>query len=353
MELAGITIVVKDADTALQTYLKLFGTNNIAETIKLKGLKDDSETVDGYWLKTRPLNLAIFTPRGSTGRMGSHLKKYGEGIHHIQLNMGQDEFERTYSQFKNDGWPVSHPSYIGKFSEAAFWLEESGDQGVPVKFGTKTYHTLKMWNETEYFDTPQRFEVMPVKEPIIRPRLDLKTPVISVKYFEKQQQVWGSILSRPVHLKHAGEHEPVDDKRGNRFIANMFHFQNRSKISVYHALNEEGSIRRILARRGTDAMYYDMLLHFQRDKAHEIWKQFEKAGFNMVDPKPLLNRHEGNGNYFFFMHPTSTHGVVCEFVSIWNFPEDENSEAHMIFDWSDSATHLIPPEVNTEQRAGK
>ena len=42
MELASINIVVKDADAALATYLKLLGTNNVAEVIKLKGLKDDS-----------------------------------------------------------------------------------------------------------------------------------------------------------------------------------------------------------------------------------------------------------------------------------------------------------------------
>ena len=77
MELASINIVVKDADAALKTYLKLFGTNNVEEVIKLKGLKNDSETVDGYWLKTHPLNLAIFTPRGTTGRMGSFFQKYG------------------------------------------------------------------------------------------------------------------------------------------------------------------------------------------------------------------------------------------------------------------------------------
>lgn len=346
MELASINIVVRDADAALQTYLKLFGTNNVAEVIKLKGLRDDSEIVDGYWLKTSPLNLAIFTPRQSEGRMGKFLREWGEGIHHIQLNMGQDEFERTYAQFKSDGWPVSQPTYFGKFSEAIFWLEESGDQGVPIKFATKAYRGLKMWKDTIYYDTPQKFEVMNITEQIIRPRLDLKTPVVSVKYFEKQQQVWGSILYRPVHLRHAGQGEPVDDKRGNRFIANMYNFKNRSKISVYHALNEEGSIRRTLARYGKDAMYYDMIFHFQRDKAHEIWRQWEEAGFAMVDPKPLLNQGGGNGNYFYFIHPISTHGVVCEFVSLWNFPEDETSDAHIIYDWSDTKTFMVSPEFN-------
>jgi hypothetical protein len=68
----------------------------------------------------------------------------------------------------------------------------------------------------------------------------------------------------------------------------------------------------------------------------------------MVDPKPLLNTGEGNGNYFFFIHPNSTHGVVCEFVSLWNPPKDPASEAHMIFDWSDSKIFMVTPDVNEE-----
>jgi hypothetical protein len=346
MELASINIVVKDADAALKTYLKLFGTNNIAEVIRLKGLKDDSDTVDGYWLKTSPLNLAIFTPRSTAGRMGNFLHKYGQGIHHIQLHMGQDEFERTYEQYKSNGWPVSRPTYFGKFSEAVFWLEDSGPQVVPVKFATKAYHTLKMWPEVVYNDTPQRFEVMNITEKIIRPRVDLKTPVVSVQDFEKQAQIWDNLLSRPVHLREREERLPVDDRRGNQFIAHMYQFANKSKISVYHALNPEGSIRRTLSRMGKDCMYYDMILHVQRDQTHELWRQWEKAGFDMVDPKPLLNTAQGNGNYFFFIHPISTHGVVCEFVSLWNFPEDESGETYMVFDWSDSKTYMVSPDVN-------
>jgi hypothetical protein len=348
MELASINIVVKDADAALKTYLKLFGTNNIAEIIKLKGLKDDSETVDGYWLKTSPLNLAIFTPRGTTGRMGEFLQKYGQGIHHIQLHMGQDEFEQTYERYKNNGWPVSRPTYFGKFSEAVFWLEENGPQGVPVKFATKAYHTLKMWPEVVFNDTPQRFEMVNITEKIDRARVDLKTPVVSVQEFEKQVPVWGDMLALPVRSMDREGRPPVDDRRGNQFVANMFHFANNSKISVYHALNPEGSIRRTLSRRGKDCMYYDMILHVQRDQTHELWRQWEKAGFLMVDPKPLLNTGEGNGNYFFFIHPNSTHGVVCEFVSLWNPPKDPASEAHMIFDWSDSKIFMVTPDVNEE-----
>jgi hypothetical protein len=343
MELASINLVVKDSDAALKTYLKLFGTNNVKEVIKLKGLRDDSETVDGYWLKTSPLNLGIFTPVGSTGRMGGFLQRYGEGIHDIQLNMGQDEFEQTYNRFKRDGWPVSKPTYFGKFSEAIFWLEESGEQGVPVKFATKTYHRLSMWQNTNYWDTPRKFEVVSISEEIIRPRVDLKTPVVSVLDFEKQQTVWATILGRPVHLRHAEAQVPVNDSRGDLFVNNMYHFKNRSKISVYHALTEDGPIRRILARRGKGAMYYDMILHIQRDKAHELWKQWKEAGFAMVDPKPLLDLNRGDGNYFFFMHPISTHGVICEFVTLWY--SDETTD-EMISDWTDTKTYLISPDVN-------
>jgi hypothetical protein len=348
MELASINIVVKDADAALATYLKLIGTNNVAEVIKLKGLKDDTETVDGYWLKTRPLSLGIFTPRGTSGRMGAFLQQYGQGIHHIQLHLGQDEFEKTYEQYKSKAWPVSRPTYFGKFSEAVFWLEENGPQGVPVKFATKAYHTLKMWPEVVYNDTPQRFEVLEIKEKIIRPRVDLKTPVVSVSDFKKQSEIWANLLATPARREEGGDRPPVDDRRGNQFIASMYEFDNNSKISVYHALNPEGSIRRILSRRGKESMYYDMIFHIQRDATHELWRQWEKAGFDMVDPKPLLNTGQGNGNYFFFIHPLSTHGVVCEFVSLWNFPKDKSREGYMVFDWSDSKTFMVSPELNGE-----
>jgi len=346
MELASINIVVKDADATLKTYLKLIGTNNIAEVIKLKGLKDDSETVDGYWLKTRPLAMAIFTPRSTSGRMGDFLQKFGQGIHHIQFHMGQDEFENTYEKYKNMGWPVSRPTYYGKLSEAVFWLEESAPPGVPVKFATKAYHTLKMWPEVIYLDTPQRFEAMEIKEQIIRPRVDIKTPVVSVQDFEKQTKVWAELLSREARRKEGGDKPPVDDRRGNQFIAHMYEFANDSKISVYHALNPEGSIRKTLFRRGKESMYYDIIFHIQRDQTHELWRQWEKAGFDMVDPKPLLNTGQGNGNYFFFIHPLSTHGVVCEFVSLWNFPRDKSCEPYMVFDWSDSKLFMVPPDVN-------
>lgn len=137
--IGSINLVVKDPDAALGTYLKLFGTNNVQEVTRLKGLGDTVDTVDGYYLKTKPVKLGVFRPRESTGRMGKFLEKYGEGIHHITLHLGQYEFEETYTRFKHDGLPVSEVVYIGKFSEAIFWLEESGEQGLPIKFAMKAY----------------------------------------------------------------------------------------------------------------------------------------------------------------------------------------------------------------------
>jgi hypothetical protein len=202
-----------------------------------------------------------------------------------------------------------------------------------------------MWPDVVYNDTPQRFEVITIKDKIIRPRVDLKTPVVSVRDFEKQTEIWAQLLARPARLREGGDRPPVDDRRGNQFIAHMFQFANNSKISVYHALNPEGSIRRTLSRYGRDSMYYDMIFHVQRDATHELWRLWEQAGFAMVDPKPLLNTGQGNGNYFFFIHPLSTHGVVCEFVSQWNFPTNE-VDAYMVFDWTDSKIFMVSPDVN-------
>jgi hypothetical protein len=41
MEFGSIDLVVKDPDAALQTFLKVFGTNNVNQVIKLKGLNDN------------------------------------------------------------------------------------------------------------------------------------------------------------------------------------------------------------------------------------------------------------------------------------------------------------------------
>ena len=70
MEFGSINIVVKDPDSAFKTFMKIFGTNNVQPVIKLKGLSDDADTVDGYYLHTKPVSLGIWGPRASKGRMG-------------------------------------------------------------------------------------------------------------------------------------------------------------------------------------------------------------------------------------------------------------------------------------------
>lgn len=347
MEFGSINLVVEDPDVALVTYLKLFGTNNVPEVIKLKGLTDTVDTVDGYYLKTKPVNLGIFKPRDATGRMGGYLKKYGEGIHHIDLHLGQDEFEETYSRFKNEGLKVSEKLvYVGKFSEAIFWLEESGDQGVPVKFATKAYHGLEMWEDTIYLDTPQRFEKVNITEEYPMPRVNLGTIMITVKEWEKQQRVWTNILSLPkldVGNLSTLEEGEVNDKRGNIFVPVKYRFLGGGAVNLYCALNEDAPINKVMARRGRTVMYYNICSYVTRDMVHQYWERLEEAGFAMVDPKPLLNTESGNGNYFFFVHPVSTHGVLCETVSSYLM----DKENRVSYDWSDVKTYIVPPEVNT------
>ena len=48
MELGSINLVVKDPDAAMMTYIKLLGTNNVQEIIKLEGLTDTVDTIDRY-----------------------------------------------------------------------------------------------------------------------------------------------------------------------------------------------------------------------------------------------------------------------------------------------------------------
>jgi len=107
MQFGCINILVEDPDTALKSYVNMFGTNNIEQIIKLKGLNDSVDIVDGYYLKTHPIHLAIYKPRTSEGRMGTALAKYGEGIHHIEIHMPQKDFEETYLRFRYEGYAVS------------------------------------------------------------------------------------------------------------------------------------------------------------------------------------------------------------------------------------------------------
>ena len=344
MELGSINLVVKDLDEALKTYLKIFGTNNVEEVIKMKGLNDTVDIVDGYYLKTKPIKLGIFKPVEPIGRMGEFLKKYGEGIHHIELYLRQEEFLKLHAMFKSRGWPVSEkPIYIGKLSEAIFWLEESGEQGVPVKFSTKAYHGFGKEGAV-YLDTPKRVEKISISEEYLRPTVNLVTAVIATKESEKQQRIWSTILSRPgpvtIRETDSEQQTQVDDGRGDFFLPVSFPFQGLAKLSIYVALNEDAPINKILARRARKAMYHNMISVVTRDRIHQYWEQLEEAGFAMVDPKPYLL--PSTGNYFFFIHPISTHGVVNEFVSKTVLNKEK---CVFMFDWSDTETYIIPPEI--------
>jgi catechol 2,3-dioxygenase-like lactoylglutathione lyase family enzyme len=222
MQFGGIIILVNDPDAALKTYVKMFGTNNIEQIIKLKGLNDGVDVVDGFYLRTSPIHLGLFKPRSTGGRLGTALAKHGEGIHHIEIHMPQDAFEETYVRFKHQGRSVSDKlTYIGKFSEALFWLEEGGSQGLPIKFCTKAMRSLGLWRDTVYLDTPQKFEPITLEEEIIRPVIAIKSIMVTVSDFETLPVVWSEILSRPwveagdIYLR---THGKVDDKRGNIFI---------------------------------------------------------------------------------------------------------------------------------------
>ena len=95
-------------------------------------------------------------------------------------------------------------------------------------------------------------------------------------------------------------------------------------------------------RRGKNVLYHNICAYVTRDQVHKYWNQLEESGFAMVDPKPMLNSNSGNGNYFFFVHPLSTHGVLYEVVSAYNM--DPSGE--LKYDWSDTETYLVPPDVN-------
>jgi hypothetical protein len=346
MEFGSIDLVVKDPDEALKTYLKVYGTNNVSQVIKLKGLNDNVDVVDGYILKTSPVSLGIYTPRSSSTPMGQHLAKNGEGIHHITIHMGQDELEQTYLKYKEKGLKVSPKLvYIGKFSEVVFWLEEGGVQGVPVKFAAQCYHGLKSWEQTVYVDTPQKFEIAKITDEFIMPRVNLGTIMVTVKDWKNQPGIWSDFLSMPI-LETGNlstlQSAQVNDGRGNIFIPIKFRFPAHGAINLYCAVNDDAPINKVMAKRGQTVMYHNICSYVTRDQVHEYWKRLDAAGFAMVDPKPMLNGNSGNGNYFYFVHPSTLHGVLFEIVS--NYYMDKNYK--FIFDWNETQVYTVPSELN-------
>jgi hypothetical protein len=258
--------------------------------------------------------------------------------------MGQDAFEHTYSKFKTFGWPVSEkPIFVGKFTEAIFWLEESGEQQVPVKFATTAYRGFSE-EDMIYLDTPKSFEKINVTEEYLRPRVEMNTIVTVTNEFEREQQIWASMLGRAgveIGDQHTLTRKKVVDGRGNIFVPVSYMFGDGAevtRVNFYIAVNPDAPINKHLARRGKTVAYHNITSFVTRDKMHQYWKQLEEAGFAMIDPKPYLMA--ATGNYFFFVHPISAHGVLLEFVSIFT-----REKGVMRFDHSDSEILMVPPEM--------
>jgi hypothetical protein len=67
----------------------------------------------------------------------------------------------------------------------------------------------------------------------------------------------------------------------------------------------------------------------------------------MVDPKPYLHPGDGTENYFYFVHPSSTHGVLIEIVSAYYMDEAYN----FIYDWSDVKLFTVSPSINNPAKS--
>jgi hypothetical protein len=306
MKFGSIDVVVDNPDEAVETWLKLLGTNNVSRVLKIKGLYDTVETVDGYYIHSKPIHIGIWKPRDSTGNMGQFLKKTGGGIHHMTLHLNQEDFTHTHNNLKSRGWAVSEkPIFIGRLSEAIFWLDESGEQNIPVKFATKCNHTFY---PTDFgcvsLDTPKSCELYDIKEEHLRPNVEVITVVIVVKDLEKHIKIWSQIFKRfpkemggigvpGPHIRGAG-----NDYRGNTFEPVTYLFGTddgvtQARVNMYHAVG---------------------------------------------GPEPPLLH--GTGNYFFFTHPVGTHGVLHEFVSLFERDED----GAVVYDYRDVEVYMVKPD---------
>jgi hypothetical protein len=161
--------------------------------------------------------------------------------------------------------------------------------------------------------------------------------------FDTQHAIWGQLLGQggPVRTKDAmtkGEYL-VDDGRGNTFWPSSYLMQGTAKVSVYNIASQDGPIRALLNKRGQAALYHNVIFLVTRDRIHGYWSDLEQDGYLMVDPKPLLLG--STGNHFFFVHPRSTHGVTCEFVSATKL---NPATSEFEFDWDGTDTYVVTPE---------
>jgi hypothetical protein len=178
-----------------------------------------------------------------------------------------------------------------------------------------------------------------------RPGISIKSIMITVNDFETQPGIWSEILSLPpveIGDLYTTIRAEVNDGRGNIFIPLRYQFSGGGGINLYCPLNEDAPIKKFLSSRGKTAVYSNAAGYIVRDKVHQCWKQWEEAGFAMLDPKPMLNKNRGNGNYFFFVHPISMHGVLWEFISM----TQRDKEVKGYFDWTDTEINIVSPDVN-------
>lgn len=347
MKLGSINIAVKDLDKALDTYVRMIGTNNIETIVKFDRWEQDGEVLSGYYLKTSPIMLGIFTSLSDDGAVARQLASTGEGISHIELHVEQDKFEALYQGLKSEGVAGlgERIEFSGRVGEASFWLDESCPVGVRVKVSTKAYHGFGKTGAV-YLDTPKAIRNVTFGSEIIRPRIQLATIVVAAaadESFEAQHTTWRNILGQegPVRTKDASTKGQylVDDGRGNKFWPSSYLMQGTAKVSLYNIASEDGPIRALLNKRGQQALYHNVIFLVTRDRMHSYWSDLEQDDYLMVDPKPLLLG--STGNHFFFVHPRSTHGVTCEFVSATKL---NPAISEFEFDWEETETYVVTPE---------
>ena len=347
MELGSINIAVKDPDQALDRYVRMIGTNNIRTIVKFDRWEQGGELLSGYYIKTSPIMLGLFAPLSGGGPIGRQLAETGEGISHIELHVEQGRFEALYKALKADGMAGlgERIEFAGRVGEASFWLDASGPMGVRVRVSTKAYHGFGKEGAV-YLDTPKAIRNVSFDEAVIRPRITLATIVVAAagdSSFEALNDVWRKVLGQdsPVRTKdaHTKDRYVVDDGRGNRFWPSAYLLQDTAKVSIYNIASDTGPIRALLNKRGKRALYHNVIFLVTRDRMHDYWSELEHEGYLMVDPKPLLLG--STGNHFFFVHPKSTQGVTCEFVSATRL---NPATSEFEFDWNETQTFVVSPE---------
>ena len=141
-EVTQIGLVVKDITKASQKWAAILGFSEIPEPIITDEYKKAHTEYNGnpsdaraklVFFRLQNLTIELIEPVGKKSTWYEHLKKYGEGIHHIAFNV--DGMEKNISRLESKGGKLLQK---GDFTGGSYSYVDLPDVGVIFELLTST-----------------------------------------------------------------------------------------------------------------------------------------------------------------------------------------------------------------------